>query len=264
LLAIESGVIFRASFDEVPLMDTPQFQTAQYASRGKDACKGCGQPIRDSYYRIKSDMVCAACAEKFKLTLPTDSHAAFVRAVIFGIGGAIVGLVLYAAFEIATHLIIGYVALAVGFIVAKAMMTGSNGFGGRRYQIVAVILTYAAVSIAAIPVYIYEYSQHHNAARQQQTTQTYDPTQDSTSSAPTQVEAPATPRKPVGIGAAIVTLVGLGLASPFLELYQGVNYSSIIGLVILFVGLRIAWRMTAGHPGAQQLVGPFPVNAPSS
>jgi hypothetical protein len=264
LLAIETGVIFRATLGEVPLMDTPQFQTAQYASRDKDGCKSCGQPIRDSYYRIKSDMVCASCAEKFKLAVPTDSHAAFVRAVIFGIGGAIAGLALYATFEIVTNIIIGYVALAVGFIVAKAMMAGSKGFGGRRYQIVAVILTYAAVSMAAIPVYIYEYSKHHNAARQQQTTQTYDPTQDSTSSAPAQADVPAAPQKPVGVGTAIVTLVGLGLASPLLELYEGVNYSSIIGLVILFVGLRIAWRMTAGHPGAQQLVGPFPVNAPSS
>jgi hypothetical protein len=38
-------------------------------------------------------------------------------------------------------------------------------------------------------------------------------------------------------------LVLWGIASPFLELQYGVF--GIIGLVILFVGLRIAWRVTA-------------------
>jgi len=254
--------MLRGTLDEVALMDTPQFQTAQYASRDKDACKRCGQTIRDSYYRIKSDMVCAQCAEKAKFDLPKDSHTAFTRAVLCGIGGAIVGMIIYATFAIVTGLVIGYLALAVGFIVAKAMMLGSQGLGGRRYQIVAVILTYAAVSMAAIPVGISEIIKHRDAAHQPQAARTYDPTQDAV--APAQDDSQPAPRKPMGVGAAIVGLLLLGLASPIIEVYQAPGYSSLIGIVILLVGIRIAWRMTAGDGGAQEIVGPFPIQAPSS
>ena len=36
--------------------------------------------------------------------------------------------------------------------IEKAIMKGTNGIGGRRYQIAAVALTYAAVSLSAIPI----------------------------------------------------------------------------------------------------------------
>jgi hypothetical protein len=48
----------------------------------------------------------------------------------------------------------------------------------------------------------------------------------------------------MSFGAGFAYLALLGLASPFLELAEPV--SGLIGLVILFVGLKIAWRMTAG------------------
>jgi hypothetical protein len=44
-----------------------------------------------------------------------------------------------------------------------------------------------------------------------------------------------------------------GLASPFLELQDPVH--GVIGLVILFVGIRIAWSMTAGVK--LDILGPF-------
>ena len=85
--------------------------------------------------------------------LAKDTHAAYVRAIVFGIGAAILGMILYATFEIQTGIVIGYAALAVGWLVGKAMITGSNGVGGRRYQIAAVLLTYAAVSTAGFWLY---------------------------------------------------------------------------------------------------------------
>ena len=46
----------------------------------------------------------------------------------------------------------------------------------------------------------------------------------------------------------------LGLASPFLELQSNPFYGAM-GLLILFVGLKIAWKITAGKP--LQIYGPF-------
>src|SRR6476646_7602625 len=131
---------------------TPQFSTADYGtSQTGDTCKVCKHPVGRTYYRANNAVVCGRC----KRQIPQDSHAAFVRAILFGVGGFAVGMALYAGFVIATGISIGYLALAVGFIIGKAMMTGSKGVGGRRYQIVAVLLTYAAVSIAYVPILIH-------------------------------------------------------------------------------------------------------------
>ena len=83
--------------------------------------------------------------------LPSNKdHAAYMRAILFGVGAAILGMIIYATFTIVTGLIVGYVSLGVGWMVGTAMKKGSRGVGGRRYQIAAALLTYAAVSMAAV------------------------------------------------------------------------------------------------------------------
>jgi len=48
------------------------------------------------------------------------------------------------------------VALFVGIMVGGAMMHATDGTGGRRYQIAAAVLTYFAVSLAAVPEILYQ------------------------------------------------------------------------------------------------------------
>ena len=50
-----------------------------------------------------------------------------------------------------------------------------------------------------------------------------------------------------------------GLASPFLELQDPIH--GILGLVILFVGLRIAWQLTAEKK--LDILGPFSKSSPA-
>lgn len=99
-------------------------------------------------------LACANCAEHIRRQSPKDTHSAFVRGITFGIGAAILGFILFARFVIITGISLGYISLAVGLLVGKAMKLGSNGVGGRRYQIAAAALTYAAVSMAAISIAI--------------------------------------------------------------------------------------------------------------
>jgi hypothetical protein len=195
-----------------PAAQTPQFLKAEYGSQpGTQLCAICGGSIGVRSYVVDSKLACARCAAAGGAKLAGDSHAAFMQSLIFGAGAAILGLVCYSAFTIVTHFYLGYVALAVGWLVGKAMMMGSKGVGGARYQIAAVFLTYAAISLASVPILV---------AR---TLQSGEANIDWTSVAG--------------------KLVSWGIASPFLELERGV--SGAIGLVILFVGLRIAYRMTA-------------------
>src|SRR5882757_2066021 len=129
---------------------TPQFGTAEYdAGPGSDRCVACKQPITARYYRVNGNMACESCTERVQRETPQESHAHFVRGLLFGVGGAIVGMILYAVITVTLHFSIGYFALGVGWLVGKAIMVGSKGFGGKRYQIAAAVLTYAAISIAA-------------------------------------------------------------------------------------------------------------------
>jgi hypothetical protein len=123
---------------------------------------------------------------------------------------------------------------------------GSGGVGGRRYQVAAVLLTYAAVSMAAIPITI---SVIAKKARAEQSARTLPPAaQNSQQSAAGQNAGDSggakqnAPRH--SVAGALGLLVLLGLASPFLGLTTG--FSGVIGLVILFVGMQFAWRITAG------------------
>jgi hypothetical protein len=232
---------------------TPQFGTAEYAAKqGADQCRTCNQPLGNAYYRVNGVTTCESCAKRVEGARPKDTRAAFIRAVFFGAGGALLGLALYATFEIATGWIIGYISLAVGYIVAKAMMMGSEGIGGRRYQITAAVLTYAAVSLAAVPVIFWQVGKSHERggpSRVERSASHAD-----APGVPNDSPADTTPNDAgMTFLKAIVVLLGIGLASPFLALSD--PFSGAIGLFILFIGIKIAWRMTAGKP--IEILGPF-------
>ena len=219
---------------------TPQFATAEYATNSPAGnCAVCKKTISGAYFKIRGAPVCVGCTERIRAQIPRDSHAAFVRALLFGIGGAVIGFALYVAFALATGLIIGYVSLAVGYIVGKAMHMGSGGIGGRRYQVVAVLLTYFAVSLSAVPIAIQQSRAH--------------PAQEQAAAAATTQQ----PAAPVNVGKAVAMLAMLGIASPILELQDPVH--GLIGLVILFVGLRFAWKFTAAR--TVSISGPYTVAA---
>ena len=216
----------------------PQFSTAEYsAGSAAPSCKACSQKIRGAFYRVNGAPMCADCTERLRREVPQDSHAAFVRGVLFGVGAAVAGFALYVAFAIATGLVIGYVSLAVGYLVGKAIALGSRGVGGRRYQIAAVLLTYMAVSLAAVPISLSVHMKHKSA---QQHAQASDP-----AATPAVPPVPAPPPR-MSLPQVIGTLALLGLASPFLDLANPMH--GIIGLIILLVGLRIAWQLTAAKP----------------
>src|SRR5271154_4608983 len=108
-----------------PTGPTPQFGTAEYASPG-NTCKSCKQPITGNYYRINGMIACERCAQQVQQQMPRDTHAAYVRGITYGIGAAVLGFALFAGFVIVTGISLGYISLAVGFLVGKAMKLGSN------------------------------------------------------------------------------------------------------------------------------------------
>ena len=136
-------------------------------------------------------------------------------------------------------------------------MMGSGGVGGRRYQIAAVALTYAAVSMSAIPFLIANAIKENKGKAATSVTQPegVNQTKPSAVTSPEVVRKESSEGSKMNFGYAIGVLVLLGFASPFLELASPI--SGLIGLVILFVGVRIAWNSAAG--GKIQVSGPFKV-----
>ncbi len=190
----------------------PGLQPGQHPGELKPVeikCSVCGGLVSGQKYVLNAQPACARCA--VAAGAPVDSGTAFSTAVVYGVGAAFAGLAFYAGFTIAFHFYIGYVALAVGWIIGKAMMAGSKGIGGRKYQIVAILLTYFAISLASVPILIAE---------------AYGKGQD------------------IDWAKFSGVLVVYGIASPILDLLGGVGFG-LIGLLILFVGLRVAWRLTA-------------------
>lgn len=152
------------------------------------------------------------------------------------------------------RIIIGYVSLAVGWLVGKAILKGSGGVGGRRYQITAVLLTYSAVSMAAVPIWIHyagkqkQAQEQDLAARQRQLESEFGQQK--------QTVIPVPHKARPSMASALAMLALIGIASPFVEIWEGgPNFGSIMGIVILIVGIRIAWRITAGRP--LEIYGPF-------
>lgn len=69
----------------------PQFGKLEQSAPKGDSCKLCAQPITGPYYRANGNMLCGSCSERVRREQPQDSHAAFMRGVSFGVGGALLG-----------------------------------------------------------------------------------------------------------------------------------------------------------------------------
>ena len=72
------------------------------------------------------------------------------RAVLWGLGAAAGGAVLLATMllTIGAARILG--ALATGYLVGKAVSKATGDYGGRRYQVLAVLLTYFAIGLGSL------------------------------------------------------------------------------------------------------------------
>lgn len=196
--------------------------------RSQVACLSCSARERDasrwagnSSLAVQSPAVQSPTVQSRAPNAPSTSVPAeepsqgtgFPLALLYGTVAALVGIAVYAAFTIITHFYIGYMAVVVGLMVGAAMMKGSGGVGGLEYQMTAVALTYAAITLAYFPIHIASLASEGTVFDW------------ATMSGPLLFDA---------------------IARPFLRLQTGAH--GIIGLVILFAGLRVAFQVTKEKP----------------
>jgi Zn-dependent protease len=110
---------------------------------GVTVCARCQRSL-DEYFELAGHMLCPSCAGARDAGAATN---AFLRALLFGAGAAVVGLVANALLGSSPLIAVG-VGLLVGYAVRKGAAIG----GGTRYQALAMVLTALAIVITATRV----------------------------------------------------------------------------------------------------------------
>jgi len=208
------------------------FERAEFESQASAglACAFCRRTIEKQYWQINKRAACAGCRGQVQREVEGSmSRAHFLGALQYGALAAAAGSVGWiVVVQLAKGGQWGIFAIGIGYLVGKAVRKGAGGFGGRRYQVLAMLLTYSAIALASLPA-IFE------ALRQ----------------APHHAAAAAAP----GLAAMLwawTLILGIALASPFLG---GVR--NFMGLIIIGIGLYEAWKLTRGVP--VQVLGPFAI-----
>ncbi len=224
--------------EQLPPVDALQFRRAQPVStteaKTERECAACKQLISGAHYQINNHVICPECAAKIQAGRK-DGPVPWVRLVIYGAGAAVAGSILY-AIPLAMGFQIGIVALAVGWMVGKAIRVGSFGIGGRPQQILAVVLTYFAISTSFFPAAFLIRAKQSIEGKPAMKKQT----------PPIIHDEVTTTREAISPAKAVASLLIFIVIFPFLELKDS-PIGGLISLFIIFIGLQRAWALTARH-----------------
>src|SRR5262249_42264000 len=147
--------------------DGLQFDQAEYteeAAKAAQACAVCRNALGTQYYLANDRIVCERCVGTLNKALTGGSGLVrFAKATLLGLGAGAVGAGLYFAVVKLTGYELGLIAIVVGFLVGFAVRTGAGGRGGRPYQALAIVITYAAIVVTNIPFIVQGIDQRSSA-----------------------------------------------------------------------------------------------------
>jgi len=218
--------IARSSATSVTSATISGFSTVEHVrAAGDENCRICSELIPGEFYLINGQIGCYVCARQASEGSPLNTSAAYASGLRSGVICAVAGLVLCAAASILTGWTIGCFSLAIGCMVGNAVAVGSNGLGGRRFQNAAMVLTYASVSLASVPVILYS-----------------------------AIEG----KYPIADWAMLLRRLALyAIGAPVFS-FVGDPLGTIVGLVVLIVGIRAARHLTRYR--SLSVVGPYSEN----
>jgi len=114
-------------------------------------CSDCRTPLRTNYYALNERPVCGKCRPGYAAKIARGiGPGSLRRAALAGLGVALAGAVVV-AFVIMTmgfgRLLCG---LAIGYAVARTVNRATGDYFARRYQVLAVALTYFSVGLGSL------------------------------------------------------------------------------------------------------------------
>lgn len=222
---------------------------------GTAPCAECRGPIVDTYFEADKGVICAACQSRLTAGAAHANQGHLWRAVVLGVTAAMGSAAVYFALLATIGREMTVLLLILGFVVGKAVRVGSGGRGGRRFQWLAVALTYLAVAATYVPFVMKGYSRQSMAVAETFAM----PTPDARYLGVASTSLTATTTAP-SLGSAALGFSGLlllALAAPFLE---GVN--NVFALLFTLGAMAQAWRMNRST--ARVITGPYRVRATGS
>jgi hypothetical protein len=255
------------------------------AESGVTTCKACSRPIASTYYEVNSAIICQSC--RAALDRPRGSRfSRGLHATGLGLLAAIAGSLLYFAVAAITGREFGLVAIAVGYMVGRAVRKGSRGRGGWAYQTLAIGLTYLAIVSTYVPLIVKDFQKRAPATRDSVQTRANTPMADTitisargpdvgraldSAAAARRADsgfsvaqagspaatARATPVRPkhLGPGTMLLGVGALVLLAAMIPIFAG--FSNIIGLIIIGIAVFEAWKLN--RRVVLNIAGPFRV-----
>jgi hypothetical protein len=262
-------------FDRVETTSTAADASAPAVASPAVICEMCGKSVGFEYFHVNDKPFCASCRDILLAAAKTPRTAGpLLRAGLFGLGAAIAGAAIYYAVIAITNFEIGLVAILIGYMVGWTVRRGAGGRGGRRFQVLALGLTYWAVGLAYTPLAFKELTGDDKSAEMLSDSSTVDsatpdtaisfvpPARSERAVAPTDSESagaeadePMTGRKfLIALGMTFIFVFALPIMSIVSSFPGGILSALIIG-----IGLHQAWSMTGAHK--LTVSGPYKVGS---
>jgi hypothetical protein len=246
--------------------------------------------MRDRYFALSERPICVKCRPKYAQRIArTEGPGATLRVGLQGALVALAGVVALVAVITAWPTARIFLLVPIGYFIGKRMMSSLEGYSNRRYQYIAVGLTYLSFLIGfTIPAVGAEQDARNRRAevraKMQGTMATQDdalraelaalnagqeasadpfsdedsPDEDAPAEEPAAAAAPTPPAADdtaPGPGLSLVLL----LFSPVLAMMQfGITFSAM-GLLAMGYAMYQAWKQTDGQGMSLELSGPFRV-----
>lgn len=220
-------------------IDSLQFQTVQPADT-RPQCTQCSTAINDQYYHLGGQVICLTCANRAENDQRQPKNTWLMRGALYGFGAAVACSIGYALVSWFTNMEFALLSILVGYAVGRAVRIGSHGLGGRACQVIAVALTYFAITASYVPLIVKaSYEMAEKAESKAAAEKKASPASDAPSA--------------TGILAFFALIFGLAFVAPVLNVTEG--FSGLIGVAIIFFGLSKAWQQTARDE--RLLMGPY-------
>ena len=253
-------------FDRV-VSDSP----ASAQSRPAVVCVACKKAITTDYFHLNGKVTCASCRNAIESAVATPTGLGpFGRAAGLGLLAAIAGAAIYYGVIALLNLEIGIVAILIGYMVGWAVRKGANGRGGRRFQVLAIVLTYWAVGLAYLPIFLKASGKIEKSRVTASADSTAKIASDSAATSPATIAKSGDSAKTVTTapseakedknesGTRDPRIFFYVFALPVIIITSG-GASGLISAFIIAIGMRQAWQMT-GAP-ALKISGPYRVGS---
>jgi hypothetical protein len=209
------------------------------------ACAQCRRPL-DEYFALGGHMFCRACVDGFR------AGASFWRALLYGVGAAIVGTIVWFVILKVFNYELGIIGIVVGLFVGVAVRKGARGLGGWKYQTLAMALTYVSITASYVPLVLKGAVDAADKTEKANDATAVDGEPNEAAAAPGAAPAPVAKKPaPVSGGAvafAFLVVFGIALAMPFLA-----GAGNFMGWIIIGIALYEAWKLNRRLP----ITGPF-------